>query len=102
MKPDPPFTPGSEVAGVVRAAPPGSAFSPGDRVAAFPGLGGFAELVALPEGQVFPLPDNVSFTAGAGLPMNYLTAHLALVRRGRLQRARPCSCTAPPAASGPR
>ena len=36
LKPEPPFIPGSEVAGVVRAAPAGSAFEVGDRVVAFP------------------------------------------------------------------
>jgi NADPH2:quinone reductase len=84
-KPDPPFVPGSEVAGVVVSAPEGSGFAPGDRVAAFPGFGGYAELVAAPPAQVFPLPDTMPFTAAAGVPMNYLTVHLALVRRGRLQ-----------------
>jgi len=85
LRPDPPFVPGSEVAGVVRSAPPGSGFAAGDRVAAFPGIGGFAELVATSPGQVFALPAEVSFADGAGLPMNYLTVHFGLVRRGRLQ-----------------
>ena len=34
---------------------------------------------------VFPLPDEVSFVSGAALPMNYLTVHFALVRRGGLR-----------------
>jgi len=85
IKPDLPFVPGSEVAGVVRAAPDGAAVRPGDRVAAFPGLGGFAEVVAADPELVFPLPDEVSFVAGAALPLNYLTVHFALVRRGGLQ-----------------
>ena len=80
-----PFIPGSEVAGIVRSAPPGSGLTAGQRVAAFPGLGGFAETVAAPPAVVFPLPGNVSFHAGAALPMNYLTVHFALVRRGRLK-----------------
>ena len=84
-KPGLPFVPGAEVAGVVRAAPDGSGFEPGDRVAAFPGIGGYAELALAMPHQVFRLPDGVSFAAGAALPMNYLTVHLALVRRGRLQ-----------------
>lgn len=83
-KPDLPFIPGSEVAGVVKQAPAGSGFSPGDRVAAFPMLGGFAELVAAPVHMTFPLPDSVSLGAGAALPMNYLTVEFALGRRGRL------------------
>jgi NADPH:quinone reductase len=85
IKPPLPFTPGSEVAGVVRSAPEGAGVSPGDRVAAFPGLGGFGEVVAAMPQAVFPLPESVSFEAGAGLPMNYLTMHFALVRRGGLR-----------------
>lgn len=84
MKPEPPFIPGAEVAGVVRGAPAGSAFTVGDRVAAFPGLGGFAEVVAADPSTVFPLPHQVDFAAGAALPMNYLTVHFALCRRGGL------------------
>ena len=85
LKPDLPFVPGSEVAGVVRSAPEGAAVRAGQRVAAFPGLGGFAEVVAVPTAMVFPLPDRVSFEAGAALPMNYLTVHFGLVKRGGLR-----------------
>jgi len=85
LKPELPFVPGSEVAGVVRSAPEGAAVRAGDRVAAFPGLGGFAELAAVHPAAVFALPDAVSFAAGAALPMNYLTVHFALTRRGHLQ-----------------
>ena len=85
LKPELPFVPGSEVAGVVRSAPEGSGLQAGQRVAAFPGLGGFAEVVAVQPAMVFPLPDHVSFEAGAALPMNYLTVHFGLVKRGRLQ-----------------
>lgn len=84
-KPDLPFVLGSECAGVVRSAPAGSAFHAGDRVAAFTMNGAFAEVVTVGEPFVFPLPDSVSFTQAAALPMNYLTVHFALVRRGRLQ-----------------
>src|SRR6476469_5273435 len=85
LKPDLPFVPGSEVSGVVRSAPEGSPVQAGDRVAAFPGLGGFAEVVAVEPWGVFPLPYAVTFEQGAALPMNYLTMHFGLVRRGRLQ-----------------
>jgi NADPH2:quinone reductase len=54
-------------------------------VAAFPGLGGFAELVVTAPALVFPIPDSMAFTTAAGIPMNYLTTHFALVRRARLQ-----------------
>lgn len=85
LKPQLPFVPGSEVAGVVRSAPEGSGVSAGDRVAAFPGLGGFAEVVAADPRMVFPLPEGMSFVQGAGVPMNVLTVHFALVRRGGLR-----------------
>src|ERR671936_156331 len=42
IKPPLPFVPGSEVGGVVRSAPDGSDLRPGDRVAGFCVLGGFA------------------------------------------------------------
>ena len=84
-KPELPFTLGSEVAGVVRAAPEGSPLRPGDRVAAFTTTGAFAEVVAAPADVVLPLPDGVGFPAGACLPMNYLTAHFALLVRGHLR-----------------
>ncbi|TCP41617.1 NADPH2:quinone reductase [Tamaricihabitans halophyticus] len=84
-KPDPPFTLGGELAGVVVAAPSDSEFSPGDRVAASSVTGAFAELVAVPAQSVFPLPDSMEFAAGAGLPMNYLTMTFALQTRGQLE-----------------
>ena len=86
MRPNLPFVPGAECAGVVREAGEGTGFRPGDRVAAFPVLGAFAEMVAVPEAMVFPLPDDVPFEVGAALPMNYLTVHFALTRRGQLER----------------
>ena len=84
MKPELPFVVGSEVAGTVREAPEGSGFAAGDRVAAMPVTGGFAPVVACSTEMVFPLPDAVSFHVGAGLPMNYLTAHFVLEVRGRM------------------
>lgn len=85
IRPDLPFTPGSEVSGIVRRAPAGSGFVPGDRVAAFPGLGGFAQVVNADPRMVFALPDEVGLDAAAGLPMNYLTVHFALCRRANLR-----------------
>jgi len=81
-KPELPFVPGVEVAGVVRDAPAGSGMAPGDRVAAFTRLGGWAETVVADPSLTFPLPDTLSMRGGAGILMNYLTAHLALTRRG--------------------
>lgn len=82
MRPELPFTPGWEVAGVVREDCGG--FRAGDRVAAMPVIGGFAETVAVRPEMVFPLPDDILFDKGAALPLNYLTGHFALMRRARL------------------
>ena len=84
IQPPLPFVPGSEVAGVVRYAPEGAAVREGDRVAAFNGSAGYAEVVAADPRMVFPLPDRLSFAQGAALHMNYLTVHFGLVHRGRL------------------
>jgi NADPH2:quinone reductase len=83
FRPDLPFSPGWEVSGVVRRDACG--FRGGDRVAALPIVGGFAECVAVTASMVFPLPESVSFATAAALPLNHLTAHLAVVRRGRLR-----------------
>src|SRR3954454_20272052 len=82
IKPDLPFVPGSEVAGVVREDADG--LKAGDRVAAFLLLGAFAELVLAPRHFVFKLPDALDFAQGAGLILNYQTAYFSLVTRGRL------------------
>ncbi|BBY85938.1 NADPH:quinone oxidoreductase family protein [Mycolicibacterium tokaiense] len=84
-KPELPYTPGGEIAGVVRSAPAGAHVSAGDRVAGLTMLcGGMAEVVTLPAERVFALPDAVSFEAGAGLLFNDLTVLFALRERGRL------------------
>jgi NADPH2:quinone reductase len=84
LKPDLPFVPGSEVAGVVRSAPEGSGVSPGERVAACVMLGAFAEVAVAPDFLVFPLPEPLDFEQGAALVLNYHTAYFALKLRGRL------------------
>ncbi len=85
IKPPLPFVPGSEVAGVVRSAPAGAAVKPGDRVAAFCALGGFAETAVAPPFLTFALPAELDFAQGAGLILNYHTAYFSLVLRGRLR-----------------
>ncbi|MET0268947.1 MAG: NADPH:quinone oxidoreductase family protein [Sphingomonas sp.] len=86
-KPSLPFVPGAEIAGVVAAAGEGvTAFSSGDRVAAFSGTGGFAGQAVAPATQVFRLPDGVDFTAAAGLLITYGTSWHALKDRARLRR----------------
>jgi NADPH2:quinone reductase len=86
LKPPLPFVPGSEVAGIVRSAPAGARVKPGDRVAAFCALGGFAETAVAPEFFTFALSPELDFGQGAGLILNYHTAYFALLLRGRLQQ----------------
>ena len=84
-RPELPFTLGADLAGVVRSAPDGAHVRAGDRVAGLTMIGGaMADTAVLPAGQVFALPDNVSFEAGAGLLFNDLTVYFALLTRGRL------------------
>ena len=83
LKPAPPFTLGVDFAGTVVSGPEG--FRTGDRVAGVLPYGAAAERVACPASFVFPLPDAVSYDAGAAIPMNYLTAHFALAERAGLR-----------------
>ncbi len=84
LKVQPPFVPGVEVAGVVRAATPDTGWQPGDRVAAYTGLGGLQEVAVAPGFTTFALAERLSFAQGAGLVMNYHTVWFALVMRARL------------------
>jgi NADPH:quinone reductase len=84
FKPDLPFVPGSEVGGVVRTAPERAPVRPGDRVAAFPFLGAWAETAVAPEHMVFKLPAELDYAQGAALILNYHTAYFSLKLRGRL------------------
>ena len=85
-KPDVPFVPGAEVAGIVRTAPEGSNLAPGDRVVGFTLLGGLAEVAVAPPFLTFPLSEKLDFAQGAGLLLNYHTAYFSLVTRGRLAK----------------
>lgn len=83
LKPDPPFTPGAEVAGTVAQA--GGGFEEGERVMAVTGLNGFAEKAAAMPGGVFRLPESFSAEQGAGFIMNYHTSYFGLMHRGQLK-----------------
>lgn len=82
---DPPFTPGMEVAGVVRSAPEDSGFVLGQRVSAFTMLGGYAERVAVAPESVVATPDGVDDASAAALLGNYYTMYFALQRRAALR-----------------
>jgi len=76
---------GYEVAGVVESGGSSDGLEPGRRVVALTRFGGYAERVAVPAAQVFPLPDALSFESGAAIPVNYLTAVLMLRHFGNVQ-----------------
>jgi NADPH2:quinone reductase len=82
MRPEPPFTIGVDVAGTVVAGP---GFEPGQRVAGVVPWGGGAERAVVPADSTFAVPDPLGFEQAAALPMNYLTAHFALLERGGLR-----------------
>ena len=84
--PKPPCVMGYEVAGTVESVGEGvGACVAGDRVMAGTRFGGQAELVCVPEAQVLPLPDRLSFEQGAAFPVNYGTAYAALIVMGSLR-----------------
>src|ERR1700761_2957050 len=64
LQPPLPFTPGIEVAGIVRSVPPGAGLRPGDRVAAFTFTDGLAELAVAPVDFTFKLPDALDMRQG--------------------------------------
>jgi NADPH:quinone reductase len=85
IRPELPWVPGQEVAGVVRRAPADADVSPGDRVWASLDEGGFAGVAVASPGRVYPLAPELTFEEGAALSSNYLTAVFALDRRARLR-----------------
>ena len=79
--PKPPCVVGYEVAGVVGAVGPEvTHVHVGDRVLAFTRFGGYADRVVVPEGFAFPAPPSMSDSEAAAIPVNYLTALIALYR----------------------
>ncbi len=82
LRPPRPFTPGGEVAGLVRAVGGGVAdLKPGDRVLAAVVTGGFAERVAVRSEACFRIPEAMPFDQAASLLYTYATAYHALVDR---------------------
>ena len=85
-KPPLPFSPGVEVSGIVRACGPKvRRFTPGDRVFALMGGGGYAEAVVVPERRVYALPASLGFDEGAAFGLVYQTSWCALVHRAALR-----------------
>jgi len=86
-----PYTPGMDAAGVIRSAGmaqpagQGARLFAGQRVSVLLPFGCWQEVISAPAERVLPLPDGMSFDAGAAAPLNYLTGLFALTRRARAQ-----------------
>jgi NADPH2:quinone reductase len=86
FKPEPPFAPGGEVAGVVRAVGPGvTRFKPGDRVLATMIWGGYAERAVAKERQSLHLPDGFDDATASAFALTYGTSIHALKDRAALK-----------------
>ena len=86
FKPERPFAPGGELAGVIEAVGEGvEGFTVGDRVMAGIGNGGLAEKVIVPAGRMFPVPEGVPFEKAASLLMTYGTTIHGLKDRGHIK-----------------
>jgi len=86
FKPERPYAPGGELAGVVEAVGEGvEGYAIGDKVMAGIGNGGLAEKVIVPAARMFPIPDGVAFDKAASLLMTYGTTIHGLKDRGHIQ-----------------
>jgi len=85
LKPELPFSPGNEIAGVVKRVGEGvRGFMPGDPVMALIGWGGFAEEVVVDEAKLVPMPAGVDTTVAAAFGVTYATSYHALKNRARI------------------
>jgi len=86
FQPPMPFTPGSEVGGIITSVGAGlQGFSVGDRVMATTGIGGLPEQVAVKADGLRKIPDSMDFKTAAGFAMIYTTSYYALKQRAQLK-----------------
>lgn len=85
VKPELPFVPGNEFAGVVESSGGVDGFEPGDRVCGFVGVGAMAEKVMAYPSALIHLPEHIGFEVGASIPVAYGTSYHALVDRALLR-----------------
>ena len=85
-KPELPFSPGGEIAGIVARVGDGvSGFKPGDRVAAYLGWGGARDEVIVRADAAIPIPSGVTDEVAAGVSITYGTAIHGLKDRANVQ-----------------
>src|SRR5207248_8537850 len=81
-----PFSPGSEIAGIVKELGEGvDRVKVGDRVVVITGWGGFAEEVVVDATQLIPMPKDMDFTTASAFVFTYGTSHYALKDRAQLK-----------------
>src|ERR1700704_4544736 len=86
VKPPLPFSPGSEVAGIVKTVGEGvTSVTPGDPVLAITAYGAFAEEVKTDARRLLAIPDGMDFATAAAFGLTYATSEHALVDRGALK-----------------
>jgi NADPH2:quinone reductase len=86
IKATPPFTPGYELAGVVKEVGEGvTGLKPGEHGVAMLKRGGFAEEVAMPAERFWPVPEQLDWAQAAAFPLAYGTSYYALKGRAALQ-----------------
>ena len=86
FKPEFPFSPGGEVAGVVKEAGEGvTSLKPGDRVIASSGWGGFAEELVVDADRTLAMPDEMDFVPASAFVLTYGTSYHALKDRAQLK-----------------
>jgi NADPH:quinone reductase len=86
FKPDLPFSPGGEVAGIVKEVGAGvTRFQSGDRVIAATTWGGYAQEAVAQAERVIPMPEGLDFETAAGFLLTYGTSHHALKDRAELK-----------------
>lgn len=86
FRPERPYSPGGEIAGVIEALGEGvEGFAVGDKVLAGIGNGGLAEQVVVPAGRMFAVPDGVAYEKAASLLMTYGTTIHGLKDRGHIK-----------------
>src|SRR5690242_16119297 len=86
FKPPLPFSPGSELAGIVKeVGPDTNNFRPGDRVIAFTTYGAFAEEVKTEASRLLPMPEGMDYPTAAAFLLTYGTSDHALRDRGALK-----------------
>jgi len=85
-RPEFPFSPGLETAGVVVGCGESvTRFRAGDRVMAILPYGGMAERAVAPEVETFPIPQRMAFEEAGAFPVAHVSSHVALRWQGRLE-----------------